>query len=569
MKLLISFLAMGLTAILLASVALLSRPLPSDAAEQVGTGYPIDASIDLTNTRIKTQTAYISPQCYTKTEGANGRVFNPCFTCHVRGQIPNHLDDSDLQLVYSLPAAALANPWINLFVDRRAEVARISDAEIMEYVRNDNYRDDEGRIMLAEILSGELPRNWDLQGDGRWDGYVPDTYFSFDEQGFDRDPEGGYTGWRAFGYHPFPGTFWPTNGSTDDVLIRLSAPFREAREGVFDARIYQVNLAIVEALIRRRDVAIDPVSEPELGVDLDRDGQLGEARTVVFAWAPLEGCSMSYVGRAGRAQASGQLHLAAGLFPEGTEFLHSVRYLDLDIAGNVRLAPRMKELRHARKTSWYSYAELKGINDRERTERSLDPDLLKSVPGDYERGMFSQGWVYQGFIEDTSGHLRPQSQEETLACMGCHGGVGATTDTIFSFPRRLSFTAYQQGWFHWSQHGLTGIPEPRLADGGYEYSRYLEINGAGDEFRANREVVERFFDQQGRLRQDRSEVLHQDIGSLLLPSASRALTLNKAYRLIVKEQSFVEGRDATTEVPANVHPWVTQNQPTGVGQPLL
>ena len=96
----------------------------------------------------------------------------------------------------------------------------------------------------------------------------------------------------------------------------------------------------------------------------------------------------------------------------------------------------MKELRHAREASWYDYSELKGIVSREGRERALDADAIKRVPGDFERGMFAQGWLYQGFIEDRNGHLRPQSQEETLFCMGCHGGVAATSDSVFSFPRR-------------------------------------------------------------------------------------------------------------------------------------
>jgi len=535
-------------------------------ADDVVTG---DSVIDLSDARIGNLTAYISPQCYTKTEDTAGRIFNPCFVCHTRGRIPTYLDDNDLQLSYSLPGDALENPWSNLRVDRSAQVAAISDTAILDYVRTDNYRDDSGRPILAETLTQSLPETWDLDQNGRWDGYVPDAYFAFDDQGFDRTPEQGYSGWRAFGYAPFPGTFWPTNGSTDDVLIRLANAFQQDAEGRFDPRIYDINLAIVESLVRRQDVNIDPVDEVGLGVDLDKDGHLGTATRIVFDWAPLEGRTMSYVGRAGALQARGEVHLAAGLFPEGTEFLHSVRYIDLDEEGAPRLAARMKELRYARKNTWYSYAELKGINDREGAERALDPDILKSVPGNFERGMFTQGWVYQGFIEDRVGRLRPQSQEETLFCMGCHGGIGATTDTIFSFPRRLGHETDQGGWFHWSQRGLAGLPEPRLEDGGYEYSRYLEINGAGDEFRANTEVMARFFDAEGALRPEAIQSLHEDMGTLILPSAERALMLDKAYRVIVEEQSFRQGRDATVVPPQNVHESLIQNQPTGVAEPTL
>ncbi|WP_200154958.1 hypothetical protein [Chromatium okenii] len=525
--------------------------------------------LDLSNTRLDNPTAYISAQCYTKTTDASGAVFNPCFTCHTAGRIPNYLDDHDLQLNYSLPEAALRNPWRNLWLDRNAAVAAISDETILNWVRTDNYHTADGRIALAQTLNAPLPPTWDHQGDGRWDGYRPDAYFHFDNQGFDRDPAGGYTGWRAFAYHPFPGTFWPTNGSTDDVLIRLAAPLRENRTGQFDPLIYRINLALVEAFVRRQDIAIDPVDERVLGVDVNGDGRLTIAQKVALIWPPRADRQSSLVGRAQELQHTGALHLAAGLFPEGTEFLHSVRYLDLDAAGQVQLAPRMKELRYARKTSWYTYAELKGINTREGAERALDPDMLKNVPGDFERGMFTQGWIYQGFIEAQDGQLRPQSQEETLFCMGCHGGIGATTDTIFSFPRRLGADAAQHGWFHWSQYGLAGIPEPQLADGTFEYSRYLMVNGAGDEFRANTEVIERFFDTKGQLRPSELKKLHQDISVLLLPSAARALALNKAYWLIVQAQSFRAGRDASITPPRNVHTEVLQNQPTGIINPII
>ena len=67
---------------------------------------------------------------------------------------------------------------------------------------------------------------------------------------------------------------------------------------------------------------------------------------------------------------TGNLHLAAGLFPEGTEFLHSVRYLDVGAQGSIGLARRFKELRYAIKHSWYSYADLKAQALGEQKEKS-------------------------------------------------------------------------------------------------------------------------------------------------------------------------------------------------------
>ncbi|MEA1983430.1 MAG: hypothetical protein U9N39_07790, partial [Campylobacterota bacterium] len=47
--------------------------------------------------------------------------------------------------------------------------------------------------------------------------------------------------------------------------------------------------------------------------------------------------------------------------------------------------------------------------------------------------------------------------------------------------------------------------------------------------------------------------LHGDISKLILPSAKRALELNKAYRVIVEEQSYIYGRDAHVKPVENVH----------------
>ena len=44
-----------------------------------------------------------------------------------------------------------------------------------------------------------------------------------------------------------------------------------------------------------------------------------------------------------------------------------------------------------------------------------------------------------------------------------------------------------------------------------------------------------------------------DIRDLIVPSRSRALQVDKAYMLIVREQSFSHGRDALTAPAVNVH----------------
>jgi hypothetical protein len=122
------------------------------------------------------------------------------------------------------------------------------------------------------------------------------------------------------------------------------------------------------------------------------------------------------------------------------------------------------------------------------------------------------------------------------------------------------------GWYHWSQSaaGFKGIEEPRLADGRYEYTLYLEANHAGDEFRENTEVMSRFFDGDGSLLPAEAERLHSDISHLIVPSAARALRLNKAYKVVVDEQSYIYGRDAHVTPMRQVHEDIETDQSTGV-----
>lgn len=86
----------------------------------------------------------------------------------------------------------LTNHWENLFADRSAVIEGISDAEILAYIREDNY------TPLREALAARTD----------YPGWRPDLDFN---QGFDQDgfaADGSW--WRAFRYKPFLGTFWPT-----------------------------------------------------------------------------------------------------------------------------------------------------------------------------------------------------------------------------------------------------------------------------------------------------------------------------------------------------------------------
>ena len=514
--------------------------------------------------------AVTPPQCYTKTENPGGKASNPCYACHTESQDPNFTNDLDLQLAYDFAGPARINRWENLFKDRSAYLASVDDQTILNYVRENNYQRADGSVPLANKLTEDLPAHWDGNGNGRWDGYVPDAGFHFDDQGFDHDANGALTGWRAFAYTPFLGTFFPTNGSTDDVLIRLPEAYRRNEAGQFDLDVYRVNLAIVEALIKQRSVAIEPVDEVPLKVDLDKDGVLASASVVTYDWAPLEKRFMHYVGQARLAQERGDAPLAGGLYPVGTEFLHTVRYLDVDQQGQVAMAPRMKELRYARKARWATYYQHRSLVFEELKDAKDFPDRLEPVIGDIEIGVSNRrGWRYSGFIEDQAGDLRPQSYEELATCAGCHGAIGATTDSTFALARKLDADGgFQRGWYHWDQKGLAGIPEPKRRDGHGEYAFYLEQVGNADEYRANQEVRQRFFNDDGTLKPEMLARMADDITVLIMPSRRRALDLNKAYRAVVEEQSYIKGRDAVLVPSANIYKEVPEGQMTGVKEPV-
>src|SRR5262249_20359810 len=152
-----------------------------------------------------------------------------------------------------------------------------------------------------------------------------------------------------------------------------------------------------------------------------------------FVWPPREGRKLHYVGQAAKLDPATEGWPAAGLFPRGTEFLHSLRYLDVSTDGgaaHARMGARMKELRYMQKARWLTYSDLELAAESEKREKKRSPDRLRWVLGDAERGLQTgTGWTISGFIEDAAGELRPQTYEETAACIGCHGGIGAGADS--------------------------------------------------------------------------------------------------------------------------------------------
>ena len=513
---------------------------------------------------MNTRGSYITSMCYTKTsDETTNRVSNPCYSCHTKGEIPNYYNDTNLQLEYNFPAEVMKNPFTNLFKERSTQVASMTDNATLQYVRESNYLNHEGDILPAL----DLPRDWK--------GYRPDCYFNFDDEGFDQDPKGNYTGWRAFRYYPFLGTFWPTNGSTDDVIIRLDPIFIQDENNTFRKEIYALNLVIVESLIKQKEIPLPSgIDEKIYGVDLNSNGILDTALNISPS---IE----SYVGLAKLYLREGKVHLARGLFPENTEFLHSVRYIDWDNAKEqIGMSARMKELRYAKKYTWKRYGEIQRAAQSELWE-SLALDSTEGqialFKGNYEEGLRNEiGWVYQGFIENKEGKLRPQTHEETINCMGCHSHIGATTDSTFAYARKFEGVNKDQndyGWNHWGQKGLNGIQEPiveYLNHGKqYEYSFYLLNNHSANEFRNNDEVQSKFFDLNGSIKEDMLNALHEDITVLLFPSKERALELNKGYKVIVEEQSYIYGRDTHIKPMKNVYEVIKEGQITGIENPIV
>lgn len=462
------------------------------------------------------QEAIIPPQCYTRTEGR----FNPCYVCHqdpIAGR-ENTMADGDLQLAYSFSDVGMTNHWANLFEDRRKAVAAISDEEILEWVNRENYSALAPKLEAAGF-TGWIP---DLAGLER-------GAAAFDAEGFALDG----SHWVAFNYKPLPSTFWPTNGSTDDVMIRLPAEFRTDDAGRYSSDVYKANLAIVEATVKGFDsISSLAIDERNVGVDLNGDSALG----VVERVDAVE----RYVGAA-------KDHFRdTFLYPEGTEFLHTVRYLGIGEDGEIGVSARMKEVRYMRK--WVDY--VKPAYARYYQEEAFAKELgnLPQYIHLGDRGLDNGfGWSIQGFIEDVDGELRALTYEENLFCMGCHTSVGATIDKTFGFPRKVDGAA---GWGYIDLHGMPDAPNRGETLG--EIATYLARVGGGGEFRSNEEMFERWFNADGAVNTERLSAA-ADVYELVTPSVERALALNKAYRLIVAEQDYLYGRDAMVEPPVNVY----------------
>lgn len=468
----------------------------------------------------------IPPQCYTKTEGTN----NPCYACHQSYQgdtdRTNQMKDAGLQGDYEFSELGTKNHWKNLFVDRRALIKDMSDEHIKRWINQDNYTAFIDRFSNKKDWQGEVTPIENLAYPER----------AFDKQGMAKD--GSY--WVAFNYKPFPSTFWPTNGSTGDAMIRLARAFRE-KQGAFSEDVYFVNLGLVEMTMKEtRQTSIPPVSEIIVGEDLDGDGKLNENITKLLKRS-------HYVGDAGTIELT---HL---LYPLETEFLHTVRYIGVDEKGKIYNAPRMKEVRYMKKHNFKTKQMLASEYYLEAKEKNFENLPKINQMGD--KGINNNfGWTLNAYIEDAQGELRHQYDQELAFCSGCHKTIGSTLDQTFSFPRKVEG---QAGWGYInlaSQHDAPNIGE----DQG-EILTYMKRVGGGDEFRQNKEMLTKWFNPDGTVNRSKIEKA-SSVYELITPSPRRALDLNKAYLTIVREQSYLFGRDAIITEATNVLQQVDESQ---------
>ncbi len=133
--------------------------------------------------------------------------------------------------------------------------------------------------------------------------------------------------------------------------------------------------------------------------------------------------------------------------------------------------------------------------------------------------------------------------------------MGATFDQTFSFARKVPG---QEGWGYIDLHSMEDAPNINEEQG--EFLTYMQRVGGGDEFRQNGEMLAKWFLDNGMVNKEALRNA-KSVYDIITPSPERALALNKAYLTIVKEQSYLFGRDATLTKATNVLSNIDAQQP--------
>lgn len=357
---------------------------------------------------------------------------NACLYCHTDYLATikhgNAFPLGEDQILYSFPSPDLNKVlWRNTIFPQeivarlKLEGIALPDPEDVVYVRVDNWQpafdnaraggttgwlnpaSDEFILFPALNPRHLFPYNENDPTNGGSHGFV-------DTGGFVRDENKDFTGWRAVNFFPY-GIFTPLSGSVSGIYIRLPREFM-TQDNRFSQTVYEKNLDLLESNIKNRSY--------------DQTHYYGDASPV-----PVK----------------------RGFFPVGTEFAHPLHYVDLNadgqagktvdgVVGNTGLtyefpgtrSRRLKEMRYM-----YKYKE---VDIKDITEDAHDDTVVIGHEG---QGWVDNnvGWLLSAYIEDRRGDLRPQTTEELMQCIGCHGKVGNTVDSVWSFQRKLPKTA---GW---------------------------------------------------------------------------------------------------------------------------
>lgn len=371
----------------------------------------------------------IPAQCWVETSYGTQ---NACLYCHT-----DYLADikhgnafplGEDQILYSFPSSDTNtvlwrnNIFPHEIVERlKKENITLPKREDVDYVRRDNWQPtfakaragnnsewinkESGAFVLFPALNPQhlFPYREKDPTRGGSHGFV-------DPDGFVRDKHAAFTGWRAINFFPY-GIFNPISGSVSGIYIRLPKSFMN-NKGDFSREIYQKNLHLLELNIKNRSYT-----------------------------------ETNYYGDAS------QVKVVHGFFPVGTEFAHPLHYADLNADGEVGIkvdgvvdnkgvayefpgtrSRRVKEIRYM-----YKWKDV-GIDDINEDAHFDDVILGHEGQGWVDN---NAGWLLSAFIEDRRGDLRPQTTEEMMQCVGCHGKVGNTVDSIWSFQRKLPAEA---GW---------------------------------------------------------------------------------------------------------------------------
>ncbi len=396
----------------------------------------------------------IPAQCWIETGYGTQNACKYCHTDYLaQKQHGNATPTAEDQILYSFPTPNLNHiNWGNIIKPQEG-IARLRHAGLtpydaadvgnLRYVRQDNWRTAYRRAR------GNGDRTWDNRSSKDSDlrllpALDPDNLYPYqpgdptdegrhgyiDPEGFVRDRDNGYTGWRAINFFPYA-IFTPLTGSVSGIYIRLPRPFMTLR-GKVNIEVLRKNLALLEQNIKD--------GKPRRG----------------FYYGDAQGVPVQ-----------------KGFYPVGTEFAHPLHYVDLNADGETGAdldgvmdeqnmdfefpgtrSKRLKELRYL-----YKWKHV-GLEDIAAEEEQRPVVIGKKWQGWIDN---KAGWILAGYIEDRKGALRPQTTEELLQCLGCHSSVGTTVDSVWSLQRKLPGP---RGWGEMDYGGYrAGSPDQtRLQD---------------------------------------------------------------------------------------------------------